>query len=151
MKTLLNYIPIIVLFQLSVAGLPTYACTQLVTNSDQESIMAISVKQLAERGDAMLGRRVRVVGILKNIGTNYFTDLRVVLKDPSLDGGFVYVRPWLPIELPPALPRGRPEKTPDTLSKYLDQRVELTAVFKKATLKHVGEVRLLEVESVRIL
>lgn len=121
-------------------------------SSEILSLETVSIRELIEKGETLLGKRIRVAGKLENIGKNYFTDLKVVLKDPDHENGdFIYVRPWLPLEFPPGPPGSRAQEKPETLSQYLGQTVELTAVLKNALLKHVGEVRLLEVESAQIV
>lgn len=119
---------------------------------EMSSVENVSMRQLIENKESFLGKEIRVTGNLENIGKNYFTDLKVVLRNPDEENGdFIYVRPWLPLEFP-TLPPGAPSsKRPDTLSKYLGQTVELIGLFNKGNLKHVGEVRLLEVESAKIL
>lgn len=66
---------------------------------------------------------VRVRGVLTNVGTNYFTDLRVVIADPTRPGeASLIVQPWLPTEVRP-----RPGGTkPPVLSDFLDKEVILT-------------------------
>ena len=51
-----------------------------------------------------VGKTVEVTGQLANIGTDYFTDLQVALRDQY--GNAVYVIPWLPLAYPP-LPPGQ--------------------------------------------
>lgn len=65
---------------------------------------------------------VIVSGLLKNAGTSYFSDLRLVLEDP--DGRQVRVKPWVPLEVPPPR-RGGGGERPSVLSDYLDRVVLL--------------------------
>lgn len=104
-----------------------------------------SVKAIAAAPAKFLGKYVAVEGTLANEGRNYFTDLRVVLKEKS--GEKIYVRPWLPMEAPPG-PGGR---TRTVLSKFLNQRVELKGTFEKGELRGVGDTYLLAVKEARIL
>jgi hypothetical protein len=77
---------------------------------------------------AWVDRDATVTGRLANQGANYFTDLRVVLKDDA--GHALAVKPWLPIALPPA-PPGSGGTRPRTLAQFLGRKVEL-----EATLRH---------------
>ncbi len=108
----------------------------------------MSLESLAASPQDFSGEPLRIVGILDNEGTNYFTDLRVVLKDDA--GDKIYVRPWLPMSTPPS-PIVGGDAEPETLSQFLGKRVELTAVVERGTLKRVGEVYLLNVESCRVV
>ncbi len=107
---------------------------------------SVAVKELATNPGAFVDRPLKVSGTLENAGRNYFTDLKVVLTDE--EDNFVYVKPWLPIETPPAPPGGRER---ETLSEYLDQRVELTGNLKLERLKNVGRTYVLNVSSAKIL
>lgn len=140
---------ILTAFLLATPAANATACTDGATGC--EAVPEISLQSLLANGDARLGQTVYVVGILENIGRNFFTDLRVVLKDrKSEDAAFVYVRPWLPLELPPG-PRGGQKERPLTLSNYLGKKVQLKAVLSRGMLRNVGEVNLLEVKAAKIL
>jgi len=112
----------------------------------------VALKELAAQPSRRLKTTVQVTGILENQGTNYFSDLRVVLKDA--EGGFIHVRPWLPLSLPPRPPAPQapsgPGKRPDVLSDFLGKRVELTGVVEKGNLRRAGEVYYLEVQAARL-
>lgn len=114
----------------------------------EEKVPELSLKALAENPGQYLGKTFRVTGKLRNIGENYFTDLRVILEDDKFN--FVYVRPWLPLEFPPT-PPGHSDRRRPVLSQYLGQQVELTTALDRGTLKKVGEVYFLSVQSAKIL
>ena len=99
---------------------------QAGSGDDQPPDVALTA--LAANAERYLDDRVTVVGRLDNVGTNYFTDLRVALRDPVAPEVFVYVRPWLPVELPPG-PSGARERPP-VLSDYLAHMVELIATVR---------------------
>jgi hypothetical protein len=80
------------------------------------------VAALAEAPERYESDEVIVSGLLKNAGTGYFSDLRLVLEDP--DGRQVRVKPWIPLEVPPPRPGGGGER-PRVLSDYLDRVVVL--------------------------
>ena len=82
-----------------------------------------SLAEVAANPEQHVNRTVRLRGRLENQGKNYFTSLRVALIDE--DGNSLYVRPWLPLELP-RRPRGAKGRKPDVLSNYLGKQVELT-------------------------
>ncbi len=123
-------------------------CQSDEPEAEKEVVPAVALEALAAQPQAYVKKPIRVEGLLENEGKNYFTDLRIVLKSEEDD--FVYVRPWLPVELPP-MPPGVTGKRPETLAKYLGKKVELTAVLDRGTLKSVGEVYCLEVRSAKII
>lgn len=109
--------------------------------------VAVSVEDLERSPEKFRERPVRVSGRLENEGRNYFTDLRVVLKDE--EGRKVPVRPWLPVSLPPRPPSAATGSPRAVLSDFLGQEVELTATVRKGALRHFGDVWHLEVTSAR--
>jgi hypothetical protein len=108
----------------------------------------VSVEALASGAGKYLGKTVTVSGSIENEGRNYFTDLRVVLKDEK--GYKIYVRPWLPVSLPPG-PPGVKEKRPGVLSDFLGKKVELSGVVRRGELGKAGEVTHLEVTRAAIV
>ncbi len=123
-------------------------CQSKKTETKEETPLTLSVASIVESPEKYLKKTVQLVGRLENKGKNYFTDLSIVLRDDQ--GNHVYVRPWLPIELPPS-PPGSTRKRPAVLSQYLGKQVELTAVLDRGTLKKVGEVYLLSVISAKAI
>ncbi len=107
----------------------------------------VSVEALERAPERYRDRTVRVSGKLENAGRNYFTDLRLVLKDAA--GRTVAVRPWLPLSLPPR-PAGASGRPPAVLSDFLGKEVELVAKVRKGALRHFGDVWHLEVTSARV-
>lgn len=87
-----------------------------------------TVAALAGRPADYVDRTVTVTGVLNNAGSNYFTDLRVVLTDST--GAALAVRPWLPASVPPPRPGG-PRPQPAVLSNYLGRTVRLTGCLRK--------------------
>ncbi len=115
-----------------------------------QASVAVTVQDLAARPDRYLGSVVRVSGTLENQGKNYFTDLRLVLKDR--ENRTIHVRPWLPLSLPPRpLSATVPDKRPAVLSDYLGKGVELTAEILQGPLRHVGDTYYLEVKQARVI
>ena len=97
--------------------------------------------------DNLTNRKIAVEGVLVNRGTNYFTDMRLVLIDPQgSPGAEVLVRPWLPTELPP--PQGT-NVSRSTLSEYLGKKVLIEGVLTDDVVKNVGRTKILRVDSVR--
>ena len=132
-------------------AVPISGCGSPDKPADADAVSMITIRSLVESPDIYLNRIVRVRGKLENLGTNYFADLRIVLRaQDTSDGSFVYVRPWLPVELPP-LPPGSTRKPPPTMARYLGKKVELVALFTRGALKQAGKVNLLEVRSATIL
>ena len=107
----------------------------------------VDVSTVASNPERFVGRSLTLRGTLSNNGKNYFTDLIVVLTDDK-DESFVYIQPWLPTSVPPSLPGTAPR---DTLSNYLDKKVELEGTLRFGEVKKVGDAHYLEVTSARIL
>ena len=123
-------------------------CQTDKTENQEKVAITATVESLTHNSDRYIKRTVRVVGRLQNEGKNYFTDLRIVLKDEQ--GNSVYVRPWLPAEVPPS-PPGIAGPRPQLLSQFLGKEVELTAVVEWGILKNRGLVHLLNVKSARVI
>jgi len=136
------------LWVLAAADLPLANGRVGQAGAERNEAAAVSVRALAETPEAYFGRRIEVSGQLENAGTNYFTDLRVVLEDS--EGNAIYVTPWLPLEFPPS-PPGVSRPRPPTLSDYLGKRVKLVAILEHTTFKGIGEVYSLRVKSAAII
>lgn len=142
--------PLVIVFTLAfVFPAPMCAGCQLKKSAqEEESALKLSVKSVAENPEKYFRKIVRLSGRLENQGKNYFTDLRIALRDD--EGNYVYVRPWVPYELPPS-PPGHTDRKPPVLSQYLGKTVELTGVLDRGTLKKVGEVYLLVVRTAKVV
>ncbi len=116
--------------------------------SQPNGVAEVSVADLVDHFDANAGRRVKVVGLLVNRGTNYFTHRNIVLVDP-VSGKSIAVRPWLPIEVYPANDADTPQAS--TMANFLDRQVELTVTPTKAPVKGLGVVPVLEVHAARVV
>ncbi|MBI1787855.1 MAG: hypothetical protein HYR60_09940 [Acidobacteria bacterium] len=116
--------------------------------ADSKPPVRASVKSIAANPTKYLKTAVKLTGRLENEGKNYFSDLRVVLKDAQ--GNRLYIRPWLPVELPPP-PPGSPAHKRPTLAEFLGKDVEITAIVDRGPLRSVGEVYLLEVKSAKVV
>jgi hypothetical protein len=132
-------LPIMVLIVAACAGSPSGA-----SESESADVRSASVASIAEAPMTYVGKTVEVTGQLTNIGTDYFTDLQVALRDQH--GNAVYVIPWLPLAYPP-MPPGAARERPPALSDYLDKHVKLTGMLERTDLKGVGEVYALRVGS----
>ena len=131
-------------------------CAQPATGKCGEQTsraVSVTLRKLAAEPSKYLHRTVQVSGVLEKQGKNYFTDLRVVLKDE--EDQFLPVRPWLPLSLPPRppAPKGKSEadKPAAALSDYLGKKVELTARVRKGELRRFGDVHHLEVCAARLI
>lgn len=122
-------------------------CAAAPTEQDPQA-QPVSIEALASSPEQYLGKTVHVNGVLENEGKNYFTDMRLILKDN--EGHFVDVRPWLPLETPPAPPNA-PGSKPETLSRFLGKKVDLVAALERDTVRRVGEVYLLVVKSAKVV
>jgi hypothetical protein len=130
---------------------PALACSQdrpPATPSDGPQ--TVTVATVASRPEDYVGKTFRITGTLENQGSNYFTDLRVVLRDAQ--GNAIRVRPWLPASLPPGPSRPPGSKTPATLSQFLGKKVELTSEVAQGQLPPRDEkVYFLDVKSARVV
>ena len=118
------------------------------TPSAKDSNALVTVESLATESQRHLGRTVRVRGTLQNAGSNYFTDLRVELRDEK--GHSVAVEPWLPTSLPPG-PK-RPGVTPPrTLSTFLGKQVELVAELQHGERQKAGVGYFLKVKAAELV
>jgi hypothetical protein len=130
---------IVVLIVAACAGSPLGA-----GESESADVRNASVASIAGAPMSFVGKTVEVTGQLANVGTDYFTDLQVALRDQH--GNFVYVIPWLPLAYPSPPPGTARARLP-ALSDYLDKHVKLTGILERTDLKGVGEVYALRVES----
>jgi hypothetical protein len=106
-----------------------------------------TVGAIAQSPAAWVDKEATLTGRLANQGANYFTDLRVVLKDDS--GHVLAVKPWLPTALPPAPPgAGGGATRPRTLAQFLGRKVELEATVRYGSLNE-GDTYYLEVKQAR--
>jgi hypothetical protein len=92
------------------------------------AVNRLKIKQLAGQPGHYDGIQVQVKGRLENTGTNYFTDMKLVLSDGQ--GNQIRVLPWLPISVPPPRPGG-PKIRPTLQSDFLDRKVTLTGKWSK--------------------
>ncbi len=132
-------------------------CTPAPTRTEEAAARAAvgddedagpSIGEVAADPASFEDRELKLAGRLDNEGENYFTDLRVVLRDD--EGALLHVWPWLPTSLPPA-PPGATGKRPEVLSDYLGKKVELTAKIERRHLRSVGEAFVLVVEEAKVL
>jgi len=86
-----------------------------------EEIGVVSISDILGNPSDYVGEEVVLRGLLYNAGTNYFTDLSIVLKDSV--GDEIGVLSWLPLEFPPA-PEG--VTSSPRQSDFLDKTVQLT-------------------------
>ena len=109
----------------------------------------VTPTELLSKMQELVGRPVTVEGTLTNAGTNYFTDLRVVLKDSKDASEGVLVQPWLPVSLPPH--QSSADASTPTLAEYLGKKVIIKGVLTDGVLKNVGQTKVLRVESAQII
>jgi hypothetical protein len=110
----------------------------------------ITPSELLAKENQLTNQPVTVEGVLVNQGTNYFTDLKVVLKDgKDRSETGVRVQPWLPTELPP-LPSGNRSSRP-TLSDYLGKRIVVEGVLTDSAAENGGTAKILRVDKARIV
>lgn len=113
--------------------------------STPRDFAAPTLKAIARDPAAWVDQDASVTGTLQNEGTNYFTDLRVVLKDA--EGHAIAVKPWLPAALPPGPKAGAPR--PPTLAQFLGKTVTLRATVRRGEIKGAAKPFYLEVKEAR--
>jgi hypothetical protein len=109
----------------------------------------VSPSELLANKDQLTNQPVTVEGTLSNSGTNYFTDLRVILKDHKDSSEGVLVQPWLPVEVPPNAKSG--DTAAPTLSDYIGKKVVIKGVLTDGVVRKVGPTKVLRVDSARIV
>jgi hypothetical protein len=131
------------------AALVVAACWWAGPATAQSTADKVTPTELLAKQDQFTNKPVVVQGTLSNSGTNYFTDLRVILKDNTDAAAGVIVQPWLPIETRQQQTDGTPPTA--KLSDFLGKKVEIHGMLTDSVVKHVGPAKILRVESVRIL
>jgi hypothetical protein len=109
----------------------------------------VTPTELLAKKDQLTNQPVTVEGTLSNSGNNFFTDLRVVLKDNKDSAEGVLVQPWLPVEVPSGSKSG--DASAATLADYMGKKVVITGVLTDGVVKKVGSTKLLRVQSVRVV
>lgn len=107
-----------------------------------------TIGAIAQSPDSWVDKDATLTGRLANQGANYFTDLRVVLKDDA--GHSLAVKPWLPTALPPAPPGPGSTTRPRTLAQFLGHKVELQATVRHGPLGE-ADIYYLEVKEAKIV
>ncbi len=102
----------------------------------------VSISDMAATPERYLNQSVRLTGTLVNLGTNLFTDRRIVLRDAA--GTTIEVEPWLPLESPPGGRAG-----PATLANYLGKKVEILGELERKTVD--GQTLVLEVTEAEVV
>ena len=93
------------------------------------------------------GSSVTVRGVLKNAGSNYFTDQRLVITAPSDSDARLDVRAWMPAA------SGQTRSAPLAASpqaEFLDREVTLTGRVEMQEVKGAGRRKVLVVEKAEI-
>jgi hypothetical protein len=123
-------------------------CVAALVNA-QTATDKVTPSELLAKKDQFTNQPVTVEGTLSNSGNNFFTDLRVVLKDNKESAEGVLVQPWLPLEVPPGPNSGGPSVK--TLADYLGKKVVITGVLTNDVVKNVGATKVLRVNSAHIV
>lgn len=124
--------------------LPTSTEASSTAEASSSPTLSLSVKELEENPMKYRNRKVRLSGRLVNLGSNFFTDRRIVLQDA--EGNTIDVQPWLPLE------RARGDRSgSQTLAGYLDKQVELVGELERGTGDGDRESVVLAVESAQVI
>jgi hypothetical protein len=123
-------------------------CVAALVNAQPVSDKVTPTELLANK-DELTNKPVTVEGTLSNSGSNYFTDLRVMLKDNKDSAAGVLVLPWLPVEVPPGATSG--SASVSTLADYLGKKVVIKGVLTDSVVRKVGATKVLRVDSARVV
>ena len=134
--------PLICLLLFAASAGPACA-VEKTSPATPDSSIAVTLQSLTADAQRYVGQTIRVRGTLENAGTNYFTDLRVQLRDEK--GHSIAVNPWLPTALPPG-PKRPGVTPPETLSTFLGNQVELVAEVQHGEMPKAGTVFYLKVK-----
>jgi M6 family metalloprotease-like protein len=91
----------------------------------------VTIAELQKNPAAYAGKTLKVDGTLENAGRNYFTDRRLVLRQPEGTGSVPVRWPGMPLDVP--RPPGANKSRPSTLSDYLGKKVEVVGVLERVT------------------
>jgi|SRR4051812_11179681 len=132
-----------------IGSLSGAACAAGNGQSDRQmSAQSITPSELVNRNPES-GDSVSVKGVLENAGKNYFTDRRVVLRDPS-SGPTTVVVTGMPLTETPT-PNSSELRRPTTLSDYLGKEVVISGNYADAFVKGIGKTKVLKAEKIEPL
>lgn len=101
----------------------------------------LTPSQVIQDKDKLLNNNLVVEGVLENEGTNYFTNSRLVIKQPGSDKSLV-VRLRTPLET--QRPPNDQQSAPPTQADYLGKKVKIQGVLKEQFVRGVGRAVVLE-------
>ena len=87
--------------------------------------------------DSFTHKLVQLSGVIENVGSNYFTDQRLVFTDQT--GRSIPVQLSAPVEVPPAQTIQQQKHSPKTVSSYLDKPVVVTGSIDVTEVKGQGK------------
>lgn len=105
------------------------------------SPQVLTPSQVIQDKDKLLNNNLVVEGVLENEGTNYFTNSRLVIKQPGSDKSLV-VRLRTPLET--QRPPNDQQSAPPTQADYLGKKVKIQGVLKEQFVRGVGRAVVLE-------
>jgi M6 family metalloprotease-like protein len=97
--------------------------------------------------DSFTHKVVQLFGVIENVGSNYFTDQRLVLTDQT--GRSIPVQLSAPVEVPPAQTIRQQKHNPKTISSYLDKPVIVTGSVDVTDVKGQGKSYVFRVTNVQ--
>jgi M6 family metalloprotease-like protein len=96
--------------------------------SADDQAVEVTIAELQKSPAAYAGKTVKVDGTLENAGKNYFTDRRLVLRQPEGTGSVPVQWPGMAMDV--ARPPGAKSR-PSMLSDYLGKKVEVVGVLER--------------------
>ncbi|WP_426421759.1 hypothetical protein [Bradyrhizobium genosp. A] len=111
------------------------------TSGPTDSAQALTPSQVIRNKDRLLNNNLVVEGVLENAGTNYFTNSRLVIKQPGSDES-VIVRLKTPLEV--QRPPKDQQSAPPTQADYLGKKVKIQGVLKEQFVRGLGRAVVLE-------
>jgi hypothetical protein len=113
----------------------------LAQTTAEQSLPKLSPSEVLQNKDKLLNSQVVVEGVLENKGTNFFTDSRLVIRQPGSDD-FLIVKLRLPLET--IRPSNGQPTPPTTRSDVLGKKVKLQGILKEEDVRGVGRATVLE-------
>jgi M6 family metalloprotease-like protein len=107
------------------------------------ALSGAAISPVEAQNNAIIGQEVVVEGVLKNVGSNYFTDRRIVIEGVEPNGGQLAVSP-------PAVLESLGPNAPNQLDDLLGKTIILRGHLERSVLKGRGQSDVLIVDEYQI-
>jgi hypothetical protein len=113
-------------------------CLVLAQTTVEQSAPKLSPSEVLQNKEKLLNNEV---GVLENAGTNFFTDARLVIRQPGSNDSLI-VKLRVPLET--IRPSSGQPTPPTTKSDLLGKKVKLQGILKEEDVRGVGRATVLE-------